>query len=70
MDFFHELSSLLLLANLTVMRVSFDSPDFVFFSTALAGVFIVVLFEVGPPVWGFGAKRLGMGASSIIYVIW
>ena len=66
MDFFHELSSLLLLANLTVMRVSFDS---LFFSTALAGVFIVVLFEVGP-VWGFGAKRLGMGASSIIYVIW
>ena len=69
MDFFHELSSLLLLANLTVMRVSFDSPDLVFFSTALAGVFIVVLFEVAP-VWGFGAKRLGMGASSIIYVIW
>ena len=50
MDFFHELSSLLLLANLTVMRVSFDSPDLVFFSTASAGVFIVVLFEVGPPV--------------------
>ena len=48
------------------MRVSFDSPDFVFFSTALAGVFIVVWFDEGMPVAGFGAKRL-LGTSSMIY---